>query len=565
MRWQIALALLPFIATGAHAADIKGTSKIEGVTVYPQGAEVTRIGKVKMERGEHVILFNDLPTNAVTNSIRVEGKATGRLEIGSVDTRRVKVPSTDEAVAATERKRIEDAIEKLRDDRAQLSATVEAAETQKTLINNLTQLPTKSAPANGGAVVQPDWAQLYAMIGQRIAEAQKTILDTQVKIREVDLQIRDLEGKLAQAAPTQQERTEVKVFVNAGGALDADLVIRYQVTSASWTPFYDARLATGTKAQAPQLQLVRRASIQQRTGEIWDNVALSLSTARPGAGTAAPQLGTMTVDYEGDLPVARPRSEIAPTAMMRSVGQGRTASASDDEDGRRDRAVAQTAEEVRANEVRATVDTQGFQAVYGIPGRATVPATGEMKRVQIDDMALDPALTVRTVPKRDEKAYLYAKLTIARGTPILPGPVSLFRDATFVGSSRLPLLAPGEEHELGFGVDDAVKVRHAIAEEKRSESGIITSSKTDTRNFRMTIKNLRERPINLVVLDQVPVSQNADIKVELTGKTAPTKQNLEDKRGVVSWEMKLEPDEEKVIEHGYRVTWPSAKKVIYGN
>jgi uncharacterized protein (TIGR02231 family) len=565
MRWQIALALLPFIATGAHAADIKGTSKIEGVTVYPQGAEVTRIGKVKMERGEHVILFNDLPTNAVTNSIRVEGKATGRLEIGSVDTRRVKVPSTDEAVAATERKRIEDAIEKLRDDRAQLSATVEAAETQKTLINNLTQLPTKSAPANGGAVVQPDWAQLYAMIGQRIAEAQKTILDTQVKIREVDLQIRDLEGKLAQAAPTQQERTEVKVFVNAGGALDADLVIRYQVTSASWTPFYDARLATGTKAQAPQLQLVRRASIQQRTGEIWDNVALSLSTARPGAGTAAPQLGTMTVDYEGDLPVARPRSEIAPTAMMRSVGQGRTASASDDEDGRRDRAVAQTAEEVRANEVRATVDTQGFQAVYGIPGRATVPATGEMMRVQIDDMALDPALTVRTVPKRDEKAYLYAKLTIARGTPILPGPVSLFRDATFVGSSRLPLLAPGEEHELGFGVDDAVKVRHAIAEEKRSESGIITSSKTDTRNFRMTIKNLRERPINLVVLDQVPVSQNADIKVELTGKTAPTKQNLEDKRGVVSWEMKLEPDEEKVIEHGYRVTWPSAKKVIYGN
>ena len=559
MRWQIALALLPLIATGAHAADIKGASKIESVTVYPQGAEVTRVGKVKMERGEHVILFNDLPNNAVTGSIRVEGKASGRLEIGSVDTRRVKVPSTDEAVAATERKRIEDAIEKLRDERAQLSAAVEAAETQKTLINNLTQLPTKSAPANGGGVVQPDWAQLYAMIGQRIAEAQKIILDTQVKIREVDLQIRDLEGKLAQVAPTQQERTEVKVFVNAGAALDADLVIRYQVTSASWTPFYDARLATGTKAQAPQLQLVRRASIQQRTGEIWDNVALSLSTARPGAGTAAPQLGTMTVDYEGDV-IVRPRSELAPTAMSRGVGQARVA-VSEDEDGRRDRAVAQTT----AEEVRATVDTQGFQAVYGIPGRATVPATGEMKRVQIDDMALDPALTVRTVPKRDEKAYLYAKLTIARGTPILPGPVSLFRDATFVGSGRLPLLAPGEEHELGFGVDDSVKVRHAIAEEKRGESGIITSSKTDTRNFRMTVKNLRERPINLVVVDQVPVSQNADIKVEVTGKTAPTKQNLDDKRGVVSWEMKLEPDEEKVIEHGYRVTWPSAKKVIYGN
>ena len=215
--------------------------------------------------------------------------------------------------------------------------------------------------------------------------------------------------------------------------------------------------------------------------------------------------------------------------------------------------------------MRATVETQGFQAVYGIPGRATVPATGESKRVQIDDMALDPALTVRTVPKRDEKAYLYAKLTIARGTPILPGQVSLFRDATFVGNGRLPLLAPGEEHELGFGVDDAVHVRHAIAEEKRGE--IRHHHLVEDRHAQLP--HHRQEPARaadqLVVLDQVPVSQNADIKVELTGKTAPTKRNLDDKRGVLAWEMKLEPDEEKVIEFGYRVTWPAAKKVIYGN
>jgi hypothetical protein len=28
--------------------------------------------------------------------------------------------------------------------------------------------------------------------------------------------------------------------------------------------------------------------------------------------------------------------------------------------------------------------------------------------------------------------------------------------------------------------------------------------------------------------------------------------------------MKLEPDEEKAIEFGYRVTWPAAKRIIYG-
>jgi len=219
---------------------------------------------------------------------------------------------------------------------------------------------------------------------------------------------------------------------------------------------------------------------------------------------------------------------------------------------------------VRAEEVRARIETQAFQAVYSIAGRVTVPETGEAKRVQIDDTDLDPALTVRTVPKRDEKAYLYAKLTMARGTPVLPGQVSLFRDGTFVGNGRLPQLAPGEEHELGFGIDDAVRVRHAIAEEKRAEAGILTSSKTDTRNYRITIKNLHARPIPITVIDQIPVSQNADIKVEMLAKLAPSKRDLDDKRGVLSWDMELKPDEEKAIEFGYRVTWPSAKKISYG-
>src|SRR5262245_6605433 len=197
-------------------------------------------------------------------------------------------------------------------------------------------------------------------------------------------------------------------------------------------------------------------------------------------------------------------------------------------------------------------------------GRVAVPATGEMKRVQIDDMALDPTLTVRTVPKADAKAYLYAKLTIARGTPILPGTVALFRDSTFVGNGRMPLLAPGEEHELGFGVDDMIRVRHAIVEDKQGESGLITATKTDVRNYRITVKNLHPRAIQLSVLDQVPVSQNDGIKIELQGRAQPTRRNVEDKRGVLAWDMKLEPDEEKAVEFGYRVSWPGAKKITYG-
>jgi uncharacterized protein (TIGR02231 family) len=541
---------------GAHAADINATSRIDAVTVYPAGAEIARTAKVKIDRGEHTLLFKDLPAEAVASSIRVEGKASGKLEIGSVDTRTVSVPRADDAAAASERRKLEDAIEKLKDDKSALQASVLAAETQKKLIDNLTQLPSRPVPA-GTAAPLPDWSQLFGLIGERAAEAQKAILATQIKIREVERQIRDLEGRLVSLAPTKVARTEVKVFVGADTALEADIVIRYQVRNASWTPFYDARLATGTKAAVPKLQLVRRASIQQRTGEVWDNVVLALSTARPAAGTAAPVLMPMVVDYESEVVPPRPMARSAkppPPAggVVAEAVESATASA---------KAAQET---VAAEDRRATIEIQAFQAVYGIPGRVTVPDTGETKRVQIDDMQLDPALTVRTVPKREAKAYLYAKFTTARGTPLLAGQVSLFRDATFVGNGRLPLLAPGEEHELGFGVDDAVRVRYAVAEEKRGETGIISTSKTDDRSYRITLKSLHGRPVQVSVLDQIPVSQNAEIKVELTGKTAPSRRDVDDKRGVLAWDFQLAPDEERSIDFGYRTTWPSAKKVTYG-
>jgi uncharacterized protein (TIGR02231 family) len=543
------------------SAEIKAASRIDAVTVYPSGAEVTRVGQVKMERGEHVLLFTDLPAQAVAGSIRVEGRATGTLEIGSVDTRRVSVPRSD--TAASERKQVEEAIEKLKDEKAVLQAAVDAAQAQKALVNNLAQLPMQPHAPNGAAP-QPDWSLLFTLIGQRSAEAQKTILDAQIRIRETDRQIADLTRKLAALAPTQDERTEVKVFVNATGALDADLSIRYQVRTASWTPFYDARLSTGTRDQAPKLQLVRRASIQQRTGESWDDVALALSTARPGAGSAAPVLNPMTVDYVPDVPPPPPQSQPQPR-QLESRG-GNFAAEPQDRDARGRVNEINPAEEqsVKVDQTRAEVEAQPFQAVYAIAGRVAVPSTGEMKRVQIDDMALDPTLTVRTVPKAEAKAYLYAKLTIARGTPVLPGTVALFRDTTFVGNGRLPLLAPGEEHELGFGVDDMIRVRHAIVEDKRGETGLISASKTDVRNYRITVKNLHARPIQLGVIDQIPVSQNDAIKIELLGRTPPSRRDLEGKRGILAWDMKLEPDEEKGVEFGYRVSWPAAKKVNYG-
>jgi len=133
---------------------------------------------------------------------------------------------------------------------------------------------------------------------------------------------------------------------------------------------------------------------------------------------------------------------------------------------------------------------------------------------------------------------------------------------TFVGNGRLPNLAPGAEHEMGFGRDSAVTVKYDVLGEKRGESGIISSSTTDERNYRITITNQHARPINMLVIDQMPVSLNEDITVSLTG-TTPDKKDFEGKRGVLAWSFDLKPAAERKVTFGYNLAWPADKKITY--
>src|ERR1700674_3984326 len=143
MRTSIAIAgvVASLLAGPVVAEDVPATSRVDAVTVFLSGAEVTRAAKLNLEKGDHTIVFNDLPAETVAGSIRVDGKATGKLDIESVDTERRFIPRADQAALQAERKSIEDEIEKLRDDRSLAQGQEDAAETQKKLLGNLAELP----------------------------------------------------------------------------------------------------------------------------------------------------------------------------------------------------------------------------------------------------------------------------------------------------------------------------------------------------------------------------------------------------------------------------------------
>ena len=148
-------------------------------------------------------------------------------------------------------------------------------------------------------------------------------------------------------------------------------------------------------------------------------------------------------------------------------------------------------------------------------------------------------------------------------TPLLAGLVSLFRDGVFVGNGRFPELNPGVEHELGFGADKMIEITRVEVNHSKGESGIITSSKTDERYFKISIHNRHDNPYDLTVLDQVPFSENEDIQVQRLSKTTrPSRENVEDGRGILAWDFPLKAGEKREILLNYKILWPANVEIV---
>lgn len=563
--FALPLVIAPVLLDAAKADEINASSKLDAVTVYRSGAQVSRLVKREIDAGTHTLIIKDLPAQAILGSIRVEGRSDGDLQIGAVDAKRVSYLSDDAEAQDSARKDLETELEKLTDAMDQLRAEIETRESQKTFVSNLANLPQQPPTAPGtGTAANQDWAKLLDLIGTSMAGINADIIKTRIAMRELGRKIDDVKKQLSQRAPKKQQRTEVRVSIEAGADLNAELVIKYQVGNASWRPYYDARLETGSADKAANLVLTRRATIRQYTGEVWKDVALALSTSRPSGKSAAPTLRTMTVDFR--RPPAKPI--IAPLGTRNTMAdQARQAAPRAEAMAKVQKGMVKRKQRLAnvVSESGGRLEQTAFQARFAVPGRVTVTNTGEAKRVKLDDQSIKPKLHVRSVPKRDTSAYLYASVQMPRSAPYLSGPVSLFRDGGFVGTGRLPNLAPGADHELGFGSDPSVIIKYHILGEKRGESGLISSSSTDQRNFKIDVTNQHSRPIDVVLIDQIPVSLNEDITVDLLGPTSPTKRNYQDKRGLLAWQFTLDAGDKRNVRFGYTVAWPADKKIGFGS
>jgi uncharacterized protein (TIGR02231 family) len=202
--------------------------------------------------------------------------------------------------------------------------------------------------------------------------------------------------------------------------------------------------------------------------------------------------------------------------------------------------------------------------VFRVPGRVSVIAQEGAKSFRIATSTISPDLLVRAAPALDPTAYLEASFKHTEEAPILPGRVALYRDGTFVGRGTLAFAGKGENVNLGFGADDQIKIARIVQRKIEGSSGLISTSKTDEREFRITVRNGHDWPIKVIVEDQQPVSEIADVQVELLPVTTkPTQTDARDRRGVLAWTLDMKAGEARDIAFGWRMTWPSSKTVVF--
>ncbi|KAM0343439.1 hypothetical protein ACHAPU_008620 [Fusarium lateritium] len=227
------------------------------------------------------------------------------------------------------------------------------------------------------------------------------------------------------------------------------------------------------------------------------------------------------------------------------------------------------------------VEETGFTTTFDLPGLKTLVPKFTVSKQRVARLQFKNILFSHTiVAKYQPVAYLKAKLKNNSKLTFVRGPASLTLDGGFMGQVKIPRCSPSETFTLSLGVDSAIKVAYPKPNFRKSTSGFLNREDSSIYVRAVTVHNTRAtvgKPSNLLVLDQVPVSEDDLIRVDLVnprGLTVdrprqsagtPGRETAEDKdwgkamaslkkNGLISWDVSLNPGKAVKLDLEYSVS-----------
>lgn len=531
MKKIILLLLITPFLLNLSAQEKRVKSKVVSATVFSQGAQITRVAKFNLEKGENRVVFTNLPPSLDENSIQINCAEATIVSVSNQKNMLDSLAQNPEYIKLQLRKK--EIERKLYLENGFLK---NIGTEKEVLLSNKELIGDQGVKLEELKLTLTYFKSKLEEYSRSWAEKTETIASLQEELQKVEGQLQNLSTQKV------KNTSEVLVTFSAPQPVAATTILKYFTYEAAWYPAYDVR---ANNINSP-LNIVCKANIYQTSGEDWNKVKLSVSSGNPTSGSTAPDIYAWFIDiiqpYKDRVITAYGIKRQAKSEIV--YDEVASASLEQKEDSGNSYAPTSISES-------QTNFTFNIDIPYDIPSKQQ-PTVAILQTPEVK-----ATYQYKTIPKLSEYAYLVASLTDWQGLNLTNGNANIYFENNYVGNTFLDTKAFGDTLKLSLGKDESVSVKRTKVK-SFTEKNLVGSKVTDSRSWEITITNGKKQDIDIQLEDQIPVSSSEKVKVKLVEQGGS---DYNASTGIMKWELKLKPSETKKIIFTYSVEYPKGSIV----
>jgi|GEM_PF-179875 len=583
MRNALFFLVLVFFQSISLRSENRVSPVITEVTVYRSGAKISSVATVRVPAGSSEVIFENLSPYFNANSLQVRIKGTAILS-SAVFSLRTPGPVAENPRAPV----LRDSLLMVGDDFTRIRDEREVLQGEKNLIEQ--KMLQVSTIGSNGTTTSLSVNELKEAVGyyrQRLLEIKERMIQLTVRERKLTELNRKLQEALQKIQPNAANQTgEIALQLDATGAQSLEITCTYLVYQASWSPLYDLR----SEGLDKPLQLAYKANVSNQTGFDWKSVILHLSTANPTMNNNRPVMSVVFADFRPVIAYkkmeeqGKQKDQYYNLAQTQNLAQANDLARGNVTDeiaikGARSNATNYYIDGIRVQGAPPPVqdmdmlelatelaggefDAADFVTNFDIEKPQDVLANGKDHVLSVDKQDIPTQYEYHAVPKLDPAVFLLAKITDYGKYNLLPGVANIFYQDTYVGQTQLNPNMTADTLLISLGRDEQIAIKRVQPKDFTERKKVFSSTIKETFAYEITIKNNKSLPVHIEVLDQVPVSKQKEIEIELLDKDGAT-YNTES--GKLKWELDLASNQNKRVRFSYSVKYPKDKAVSFRN
>ena len=556
-------ALALCVAQTLCAEEIKVSSEVKEATLYLTGAKVSSAANVPLSAGTSEIVFKDLPTSIQTQSLQV--KIKGNADLLSVKFRAHIPEPLPEFKANPQIEAFQDSIVARNRAANRLNEQKNLLIQEETLVIQNSSRVHSTTKINGTDISlfsMDDLKNLTEYYHNRLLFLQKAKFEIEDSHLLHEKRVAYLQKKIAemQAAdnkerPKPEKMTgEIVLQVNSQFAQSLEIICVYLIAEASWYPVYDL----SSEGTDKPVKLVYKAAIRQLSGYDWKNAKLHLSTANPNISSTRPILQPLYLTYQvyQTLKADEARSQGYNTNMAMA------GAASTQDDMAKDANVALFEDRKGLDGIQNGLEITNNTAAkieLDVPFQQNIYSNNDFQIVKVEEHELKAEYEYHTVPRLDAGVFLLAKITDYGQYNLTSGNANIFFQGTYLGQSYIDTRSVSDTLLLSLGRDENISVKRLQLQDL-TKAQFIATNKKEYFGYEIIVKNNRRNPINIEILDEIPVSRNSDVEVGFDGAEGAT---YVKEYGKLSWKTTIPANSSKKVKFSYFVKYPKDKALNY--